>query len=397
MAEKERNNKGERVKKTKKNSSKKSFRVVAVILALAVVITGVAYYTLGSVLGSNWNNMFEYYGEYISQPETDSGDCVFTAVGGEIKDLRKLSGSGLISTGTTCIAFKRNGVVTSAENTGYSSSVIKTAGKNYIVFERSTGKYSIMNNKGKVFSSQLDSEIVNADISFGGNYVIISKKTLSSSLLTVYSAKNEILFQWECNDRYLTDCAISPNGKTLIAASFDVENGEKITKLLVFNTKSVDIEREIDIENHTVYSLKFLSGDSLGIITDENYIIANVTNAETKSFSYEYDSISDFFFSDNSSAVIVRDSFGTLDASTVSVVDRNCAAIMNCVINEKIVGVCCDKSFVYVLCNDKILVYAISTGELSSTIETAGGMKYIAALSGKIYCCSDTDFYCLSR
>ena len=396
--DKEKNKKRTASEKNKKNKKgRKKVRILISLLVALIVIAGTFFYAVPAVLGVNWNNMFEYYGAYISKPESDDENCLFSVIGGDIKNIEPLSGAAIVSTPNSTVVIGKNGGIISADNNGYSAAVIKSTDKKYIAFERSTGKFSVLDKKSRGYSSQLDGEIINAAVSEGGNYAIISKKTLSTSLLTVYSDKNDILFQWECNNGYLTDCAISPNGKNIAVTSFDVENGDKVTRILTFTTKSLDVEKEIDTENGIVCSMKFLNNDSLGYVTDENYFIADVNSGEKRSVSYEYDTLSGWFFAENNTVTIAKTSFGSLDESVICVLDRNADELMNCKFEGHITDFCTDKSFVYILSSDKITVLAISSGETVSEIETAGGLRNICVISGKIFCSSENEVYSYNR
>lgn len=387
---KEKNKKAKKDEKTKKRGT-----VIIVSFVLIFAVCAALFYAVPTIMSLKRDNISES-GDITSLSGEDDA-LLFSVDSGEIRDITPLSGGGFITTSNSLISIKKDGGIIDITKTGYSSPVTKTAGKYYIVFERSTGKYSIMKKNGTVFSSQLDGEIINADIAQNGNYLIMSRKTLSSSLVTVYSKKNEILFQWECNDSYLTNCAIAPRGKKIAVVSFDVNGGEQKSKILTFTTKSVDVEREIDCGSDTVCAMRFLSGDSIGIVTDKRYIIANIQSGEEKEISYEYDVISGSAFGENSNAAVLKSEFGSLDKSTLSLYNKSAEEIFSCKINEKVIDFCFDKSFVYVMTACKITVYSVAKGEVYSEVETAGGLKYMSVISGRIFCSSDTGLYKYDR
>lgn len=386
-------------KKAKKEPlSKKKKIIIIMSIVLVLMIVATVFYAVPTILSSRRGNVADQLdGEYISQLEDEDEAMLFAVDSGEIKSLNALSGSGYIVTSSSLVSFKKDGSVIDVTKTGYSSPVTKTAGKYYIDFERSTGKYTILNKNGTVYSSQLEGEIINADIAANGSYVIITRKTLSTLLVTVYSPENEILFQWECNDTYLTNCAISPSGKKIAVAAFDVVKGEQTSKILTFTTKSVDVEKETKGSSDVIYSMKFMNNDSLSVITDKRYMIFNTQTGDTLEADYEYDEVSSCFFGSNSNVAVLKSSFGSLDGSSISVYDRNAQEIFSCETDDKVIDFCFDKSFVYVLSSCKITVYAISTGEKYTVIEAAGGLKHINVISGGIFCTSDTEVYKYDR
>ncbi len=382
---------GEGRKNRRKALRKKKGVTVAVIVLTLFLAMIAAFFAVPAILSSGRSNI-GYENENASEALQNGDGFVFSVDSGTIDSLNNVSGGGVISAGNSILSFKRNGSVSDAVKTGYSSQSVKFSGSDYIVFERSTGKYSIMDKNGTVHSSQLDEEIINAAVSSGGEYIIISRKSLSTSFVTVYSTKNTVLFRWECSTGYLTDCAISPNGKNFAVAEFDVKNGNSKTVVRTFTTKSTDVEKEIEISG-AVFSMKFLTSDSLGIITDSGYIIENVKSGETKTADYALDNVSASFFSDNNYAAVLKSDFGSLGRNSISVFDRSANEIFSREIDEEVISFFVDKSFVYVMTSCKITVYALSTGEEHASYETVGGLRRMCVLSGRIFCATDTDVY----
>lgn len=385
----------EKRNRKKEKKRKKAPVIIALILIVAVII--VILYAVPTILSKKRANISDFGGEYYISSENEDKSMIFSLESGEAKGVENIAGNALIFATNSLTSMQRDGAVVNVSKPGYSQPVIRSSGKNYIVFERSTGKFSIMDKNGTVHTSQLDSEIINACVSQNGCYAIITRKTVSTSILTVYSGKNKVLFSWECNNIYLTNCAISPNGKQISVSTFDVENGQQKSSVLNFTIKSVDVENEIDTGDDIIYSLEYTGNGKLGIVTGKKYIIADVTDGETVSADYEYDTLSKSRFAQNKNLGVLKSAFGSLDKYNVSIYDRNAKEIFNCETDEKVIDFCFDKSFVYVMTSCKITVYAISTGEKYSEIETTGGLKHMNVISGKIICCSDMGIYDYER
>lgn len=384
-----------RKKAVRKTDGKKKKPVLPVIIFTVILISLAAFFAIPTIIQAGRENIPDF-GVQTGRTVEKGSNFLFTPESGETGGIYSLSGTGVISSGSSYISFDRQGRIISQTRTGYSSSSMKHSGKRYIVFERSTGKYTLMDKNGSVYSSQLDGEIINAAASSGGNYVIISRKTLATSLLTVYSYKNEILFQWECNDGYLTDCAISSDGKKIAAVLFDVENGTESSEVLTFTIKSTDVEQRISGES-VVYSVRFINGSKIGILTDKKYIVADFSSGETVSADYEYDTLSKSYLSENGYTAVLKSDFGSIDSKNITVFDRKAKVIFDREIGNDVTDFCIDRSFVYVMTPGKIILYALSSGEEHSSVETVGGLKYINVISGKIFCAAEDGLYMYER
>lgn len=378
----------------RKDKKKKSLRITVIILVF-ILVSLVAFFAVPTIIQNGRENIPDFGNQ--SGENTDMGDnFLFSAENGEFGSVYSLSGTGVVPSGSSYISFDGRGKIISLEKTGFSSSSMKHSGKRYIVFERSTGKYMLMDKNGVTYSSQLDGEIVNAAVSSGGNYAVISRKTLATSLLTVYSYKNEILFQWECNDGYLTDCALSSDGKKIAAVLFDVENGSESSEVITFTVKSTNTEQKISGDS-VVYSVRFINGDKLGIVTDKKYIIADFSSGDTLKAEYEYDTLSGCYLGENGNTAVLKSDFGSLDSKNITVFDRKANTVFSAKVGNDVIDFCADKSFVYVMTPYKITLYALSTGEEYKSLETVGGLKCMNVISGKIFCASEDAVYMYKR
>lgn len=387
----------EKKQKADRKKEKKSKKKAVLIIFLIIIVIAAALFYLVPTLMNRARPNVDIYDEYSTSAETADENLLFSVDSSRINDITALSSGGYITTGNSLISVKNDGSIVDITKPGYSMPVTKAAGKRYMVFERSTGNFAIMGINGTMHSSKTEGEIINADISQSGNYIIISRKTLSTMLVTVYSKNNEIIFQWECNETYLTGCAISANGKNFAVISFDVENGEQVSKVITFTVKSVDVENEIELQSDIVYALRYLNDNTLGIVTDNRYIISPAQGEIKETINYEYDVVSGVAFGSGNRVAVLKSDFGLLDNSNITVFDRSGKEIFDVAINENVTDFCLDSSFVYVLSPSKITVYALSSGELVSSIETTGGLKYIDVFSGNIFCASDTGIYKYSR
>lgn len=372
------------MKKAEKNR-KNIFRKLIVAIAI-VSFLSVSVCTVYSVVQSTVS-------KEVTHGKLKDENVIMYFEDAQIRKGFPLSNGNVVLTTNSLISFKSNGNIRSSDKLGYSKPLVKSKGSNYIVFERSTGKLAILNRAGVSYHNDGGDEIINADIASNGNYAVITRKTQASAILSVYSSSNKILFQWECTDEYLSQVALSKNGKTVAVSSIGVKNGEAYSKIMFFNLDSTDVEGEIEYTGESVYVIRFIGNRELSVITDKNYMIADSDSLESQVISYDYDVIDGYAFADNNSAAILKKAFGTLDKHILMVVDKNGEIVFEKEFDKDIVDFKIDNKNVYVMMTGEIIVYSVSSGEKLNIAETDGGLNSMFVNDGYIYCLSNTDVY----
>ena len=370
----------------KEVKNKKSFFRRLIIAATIISFLSVSFYTVYTIAQSALN-------KEVTHGQLRDENVILYFEDSQINKGFGLSDGNIVLTTNSLVSFKSDGSVRSSDKLGYSNPLVKSKSGNYIVFERSTGKFAIMNRMGVVYHSDGGEEIINADIAKNGNYAIITRKTQASSVLSVYSSSNKLLFQWECTDEYLSQAALSKNGKTVAVSSIGVKNGEAYSKIMFFNLDSTDVEGAFEYTGESAYVIRFIGNKELSIITDKSYMIADLRSMESQVISYDYDVVDGYAFADNNSAAILKKAFGTLDKYILTVIDKNGEKKFEKEFDKDIVDFKIDDKNVYVMMTGEIVVYSISSGEKLNITETDGGLNSMFVNDGYVYCLSDTDVY----
>lgn len=367
------------VKVGNKKKPKKILRTLIIVIAVALV-TLTALYVVPQVKNE------------VERTDSAEGDLLFT-VDSELTDGIKLSSGNIAVTGKSLISFKASGEKRYTENIGYSSPVFKSSDKKYIAFERSTGKYTIADKSEIIYQGDLEEEIINADIASNGNYAIITRSAQSTLVVTIYSSKNTTMFSWECTDDYLTDVALSKNGKSVAVSSINVSNGDPYSRIYYFNVDSLEIESKLEYPNETVYRIKFIDNKKISVITDISYMIADMKETQSQVVSYEYDELAGFSFGSKSSVAILKKEFGSLNDKNLMVIDKNCEKVFEKSIESDILDFKTDSKNVYVLISGKILVYSISSGERGDDIEVDASSSKLMISGNTAFTFSENSVY----
>lgn len=372
-------------KNEKKNERKLSGKKKIALIIAAVVIIVVLALVLPKVF-SNRKNLPEYNGSELFEVSDDEALAFHTD--GNVKSIA----GGIVTTDSTVYFMKKDGVVYDDIKHGYSSPVTKSCGDYAIIFERSTGRYTFSHKARTLKNTTPGNEILCADVSKNGNYLIIDRESATELTATLRSKKDKILFQWRCAESYITNCALSPDGQCFAVASYRVVNGEQKTEIYIFNIKSTDIEKVVETNNNFIYAMRFINKNTLSIVTDSEYIVSDIRNDDVKRADCSFDEITGSYFFDTSVALLKSD-FGSIDSSTITVYNRNAEEVVSCESEGKVMDFCFDRSFVYIMTPGKIVVWSIASGEKFNEIEIAGGINSFCVMSGTACCVSDSGVF----
>ncbi len=364
MANKE-NERSERVVKVKgRKKQKRILKSLIIIISVALLLVATLY-----VVPQVRNHV-------NSSKDGESENKVISSER-KILSVMPLSSGNILITTDSVVSFNTNGTEKYTESLGYTNPVYKSADKKYIVFERSTGKYTVGDKSKIVCQGDLDEEIINADVASNGNWAVITGNAQSKMRLSVRNSKNKEIFAWECSDDYLTDVAMSKNGKSVAVSSINVVNGDPYSHIYYFNIDSLEVEGKIEYPNETVYKIKFIDNKKVSVITDISYMIADMNERRSQVISYEYDTLSGYSFGKKSSVAILKKGFGSLNEKNLTVIDKNGECVFEKTVESEILDFTADTKRVYVLIPGNILAYSISSGEISGDVQVDAAVTQI--------------------
>lgn len=380
MAKKE-NERPEKAVKVKGRKKQKKILKAMIIIISAALLAFTAFYVAPQVRQS-----------INSSKSEDNGDAILS-FDREIVGAMHLSGGEIVVTTNSVVSVKSNGEERYSENLGYSSPVFKASDRKYIIFERASGKYTVGDKSKVIYSADLDDEIIGGDVASNGSYALITRTAQSTQCMSVYSSDNEQLFVWECSDDYLTDVALSKNGKAIAVSALNVVNGDIYSRIYFFYTNSLGIEGKIEYPNETVYKIKFIDNENVSVVTDISYMKANMKERRSQVVSYEYDELSGYSFGSKSSVAILKKEFGSLNEKKLSVINKKCESVFEASIESEILDFATDSKKVYVLISGKVLIYSVSSGEMVGDVHVDASVSKLLVSGKKIFGLSENEVY----
>lgn len=158
----------------------------------------------------------------------------------------------------------------------YSSPVLETCGKNVLLYDR--GGYSLRVEKnGVTFSNQtFDSVVTLGAIGKKGNYAyVLDANEGFQSHLYVYNFRGAKQFEWGCSSDYISDIALSDNGRNLCAAVMGADNAEYFSDIILFSFRSDEPVYTLRLADTAVYAVSFIGYKKIAAYSDKGVFIVD--------------------------------------------------------------------------------------------------------------------------
>lgn len=155
-----------------------------------------------------------------------------------------------------------------------------------LIYGADDNSYSLYNSFSRIKHEKMDYPITLAKMSDSGTYAIVSKTSDFRSAVYVYDKNSKLKTLIKKKDNYVTDVALSDDGRHVIVVSFftDDSTGEFKTEVLLYDIKN---EKSIIKLYDKVfpYSASFKT-DGFRVIFDKKIVFYDMKGEEIKTHSF---------------------------------------------------------------------------------------------------------------
>lgn len=170
----------------------------------------------------------------------------------------------------------------------YQNPMIKVCKTRAIIYDLG-GKNLKLISKSKILHSvDIENNLISADVSDYGAFSIVSGAKGFLSQLTVYDKNGkDIYYKYNFAEHYVTDVAISPDGKSVAVCGCTARDGSILSSVYVFDYKSEVPVAKFDYENNVFIGIKYLSNGNIAVLGENLTSIVNPKNCTKEDFSYD--------------------------------------------------------------------------------------------------------------
>lgn len=224
------------------------FRLLLALLAVLVVV-----WVIGFVLsfGTDMRNV---------NVEFESGSMYSAVPAGDMAAMYNNRGVKLIDS---------RGEVTETISEALSQPLVEAEGDYMLLADLSGNHFAAGYKNGKqICRYNIDRDIISAKITSDGYAAVAADTDGYKGRVTVYNNRGSELYSWNSGSGYISDIAVTDNGRYLAVAQLLTLNGAADTKIQIIDTRRGEVIATADRSGELAAEIKFVDSNKLAVVTD---------------------------------------------------------------------------------------------------------------------------------
>ncbi len=233
--------------------------VLLVIFMLASLIFGYREWT--------YENVYYFFRELDTVLSSDARPAGSISYGsGEVRSYAAFKGGIAVADRYSVSVYSAGGRRTAELNVGYFTPQLRTSDKYLLIYESGGGAFSVCNSFVRLYSETLDGTIYSADINARGEVLVHTSSSKYSAVLYLYGSGFSREAAYYIGD-YVTACALSDDGRYVLAATADARGGEYASALRLYRRGETESTVLLDVDGELILSCGAFS-DGFYAVTD---------------------------------------------------------------------------------------------------------------------------------
>ena len=185
-----------------------------------------------------------------------------------------------------------NEICTYTHNLSFPTSV--TTDRRALIFERGNRKLTVVSRKGVVSTRVTEFPIISADINKKNMTAVVTTADRYLGAAAVYNEEGDTLIEWFCPDNYITDIALSPDGRRFAVSLLRSENGVQISGVRIFNIGEENAAASFEFASDAILDIVYDSDGGLCAIGTSSAKFVNSKLEMTGIYDYGSDKLAFF-------------------------------------------------------------------------------------------------------
>lgn len=307
----------------------------------------------------------------------------------DIRDVRVMGKTLVVLTKKFVTALDSSGDILWQNPISYGDPAV-TVSRNYaVVFDRLSNKYAVIDKSGRMTDrkSDISGQIFNIKITDKGEVLLALRSDDSSSLVCLQDKKGEDKLIWSCTQEYVTDLALSYDGKTVFCSSIGASGGELYTKAYALTVKNGH-EKSYNIPFESAVSINAVTADRFNILTTKGMYLFDSTKQEIELVNKaQADSKLIHWTSDSEGNIaVVTDSTGNISENTLKVYNSKAEEKYSLALNDGVIDIFVSEDETLILYSDRVL--SVKNGEINRELFFRNKAVGVVKAARQIYCYS---------
>lgn len=307
----------------------------------------------------------------------------------DIRDVRVTDKTLIVLTKKFVTAIDSSGDILWENPVSYGDPAV-TVSDNYVaVFDRLSNKYAVIDKKGRMTEgkSDISSQIFNLKITDGGEVLLALRSDNSSSLICLKNKKGEDKLIWSCTQEYVTDLALSTDGKTVFCGSIGASGGEMYTKVYALTVKNGH-EKSYTLPFMSCININAVSAERFNLLTTEGVYLFDSSKEEISLVNNnEVNSQIIHWASDpEGNIAVVTDSTGNISENTLRVYNYKAEEKYSLSLDDGVEDIFVNEDEALILYSDSVL--SVKKGEINRKLFFRNKAVGVVKAARQIYCYS---------
>ncbi len=259
-------------------------KLFLVLLAIILIVTA-------------WRNRVEWSCTNIMQCAKDTPEMVgigsgfpVSALGSDVLAEDEMAGGIAVLTDTAMAVYNASSkqVMNRAHYLG--TPAMKTAGRYALLTDIGGTKYQLETVSGTLASGSTDMPVIGGAVSRGGRFAIITQgssySTSKLSMVEVFSRDGEPLHIWHSAFYYITEAALSPDGKYLAMAGVSAKDGILHSSIIIHRVGKEGTLREIELSGSLCLTLEYTNTGVLYAVCDNRLAVIDSLGENVELLGY---------------------------------------------------------------------------------------------------------------
>lgn len=354
------------LEKPKKKISIKSvfFVIVAVIVCLAVVF-----------IISLPVDVSEWYSVKTASIKQGNLPCDISEHG-SAQGVNICSDFYVVDTDSHIVSINQKGAIVSSIAHAYGDCIIKNSESRFIAYNLKSSGYQIHNAVGLLYETNIENNIVTADIADDGTYAIAD----STNTVNVYNKNFNHVYNFQSASQSIIDVDISGKNGRLVIAAVSAVNGEFVTTIQAYTLSSEEAVFKVDI-NGLALDIEQI-GNKILVIGDEKCTLLSSSGEVSKNgFDYNGRLLSSVTIEDDKVLLCLSESENS-EVHTIYLLSANLSVKSEIQCDKTAISYSFDDSRIYVM-SDKLYAYSYN-GEIKASYSLPSGASDFAVNNGEL-------------
>ena len=170
----------------------------------------------------------------------------------------------------------------------YQNPMLKVSSTRAVVYDLGGKNLEITSRSKTLHTAAMNNNIISAAVSNYETFAAVTEAKGFLGQLSVF-AKNgrDVYYKYNFADHYITDVAISENGKSVAVCGSTAKDGSIISTVYVFDYKSEEPKVKLNYDDNMFICVEYLSNGNVVAVGDRLISVINAKNGSKEDYFYD--------------------------------------------------------------------------------------------------------------